>query len=186
MSDASPTINGSTKQSTSSLGHNLLQGGVPSEGNRTISWIWRDALGDVSSTPGFHECMYTSPVKYLSNFSPPAFRIEWSKARARSERWREEVMILREEMRRVLVSLRSSSDMWTARGTPSCLLLLSNDPIVREGITAYADHQSHIFASLRGRFDSIWRGLEKGDKQATESVSVMSEEALLQLQGGDI
>ena len=95
-------------------------------------------------------------------------------------------MILQEEMRRTLVSLQFFSDMWAAHGCPSTLITLSRDPILCEGLTAYADHQSHIFASLHRRFRLIWDGLEKGDKPIAEPASVASEEALLELQGGDI
>ena len=177
----------STQQSKITPGCSSLPGGIPSEGNRTVSWIWRGALDDDWSTPGFHECVYsTMNSTSFSDYPLPAFRIEWSKARARSERWREEVMILQEEMRRTLVSLRFFSELWTARGAPSNLVLLSKDPIVREGLTAYADYQSHIFASLRRRFHLIWSGLENGDGPVTEAVPTVSDEALMELQGGDI
>ena len=95
-------------------------------------------------------------------------------------------MILQEEMRRTLVSLRFFSELWTTRGAPSNLVLLSKDPIVREGLTAYADYQSHIFASLRRRFHLIWSGLENGDGPVTEAVPTISDEALMELQGGNI
>jgi len=115
-----------------------------------------------------------------------AFRVEWSKARARSERWREEVMILREGMRRTLESLQFFKKMWSSLGAPSNLVVLSQDPIVREGITAYAMYQSHIFTSLHHRFQSMWSGLEKEGDLITEPMPVVSEEALLELQGDDI
>ena len=123
---------------------------------------------------------------YPSNHSLPAFRVEWSKARARSERWREEVMILREEMRRTLTSLLFFSNMWIGRGGPSTLILLSRDPNICEGLTAYANRRSHTFASLHHRFHSMWNGLEKGDNPVTENVPAVSEEALMELEGGDI
>ena len=135
---------------------------------------------------GFTSVRTLPRIQYISDRSFPAFRVEWSKARARSERWREEVMILREEMRRTLQSFQFFSDVWTTRGSPHSLLGLSRDPIIREGLTAYADYQSHVFASLRCRFHSIWSGLEKGDDPIVEPVSAVSEEALLELEGGDI
>ena len=58
MSDADPLVGSTHKESTGSSHHSSLPGGIPSEGNRTLSWIWRGALNDdASSTPGFHECM---------------------------------------------------------------------------------------------------------------------------------
>lgn len=115
-----------------------------------------------------------------------AFRIEWSKARARSERWREEVLLLKEEMRRTLVFFEFYSAMWNTRSSPSSLHGLSEDPAVREGIVAYAHHQSHVYASLARRFRSIWNGIEKVEDPATEPTPVASEDAVMELPGDDI
>lgn len=98
-------------------------------------------------------------------------------------------MILREEMRRTLVSFQYFSKGWMARGSSSYMVshsIKSNDPCFLEGLAAYANHQSHTFSSLHRRFDSIWNGLEKEDNPITEPVSVTSEETLLELQGGDV
>lgn len=95
-------------------------------------------------------------------------------------------MILREEMRRTLASLDHFSRMWEGRGCASSLVCLSRDPVVSEGLTAYAEYQSHVFRSLHDRFKLIWDGLEKEDNPITEPVSVASEETLLGLQGDDL
>ncbi|KAF9012930.1 hypothetical protein BDZ89DRAFT_1142716 [Hymenopellis radicata] len=56
-----------------------------------MSWIWTAEGGPNAEEDEYlHECV----------------RIEWSKALARKTRWTEEVEILKEEMRRVLRSLR--------------------------------------------------------------------------------
>ena len=115
-----------------------------------------------------------------------AFRIEWSKARAQSECWREEVLLLREEMRSTLAFLKLYAGVWSARGCPSSLVVLSRDPAVREGITAYTEHQSHVFASLHDRFHSIRNGLEKVGNPVSEPTPIVSEDALMELPGGDI
>lgn len=39
-------------------------------------------------------------------------RVEWAKARARADRWREEVTLATEEMRRCLESLRAEAEGW--------------------------------------------------------------------------
>lgn len=58
MSDAEKPV--------TAMGRDLLPGGVPPEGSRTLSWIWRGAHNDASSTPGFHECMCatTNPLSF--------------------------------------------------------------------------------------------------------------------------
>lgn len=60
MSDTDPIPGSSDERSTTAPNRNLLPGGVPSEGNRTVSWIWRGTLDDDLSAPGFHECMHTA------------------------------------------------------------------------------------------------------------------------------
>ena len=116
-----------------------------------------------------------------------AFRIEWSKAYARGECWREEVLLLREEMRRTLVFLDHTSRMWSARGSPSSLIILSKDSAVTEGLRAYANYQSNVFASLSHRFRSIWTGLESAEVPTIEpTMPDASEDALMELPGGDI
>ncbi|KAF7312647.1 CxC2 domain-containing protein [Mycena indigotica] len=46
-----------------------------------------------------------------------AVRVQWAKARARRDRWTEEVLLIREEMRRVLRSLWSIQQQWLERET---------------------------------------------------------------------
>ena len=168
--------------------HRLLPGGTLPEGSRTLSWIWGGVLNDDSSTPGYHECKLCTSlrVQVSTYYCFSAFRIEWSKARARSERWKEEVQLLREEMRRTLAFLESYTLIWNGRGSPCNLVGLSKDPAICEGITAYAERRSHVFASLHRRFHSIWNGLEGGGNPATESTPVVSEDTLMELPGGDI
>ena len=115
-----------------------------------------------------------------------AFRIEWSKARAQSECWREEVLLLREEMRSTLAFLKLYAGVWSARGCPSSLVVLSRDPAIHKGITAYAEHQSHVFALLHDRFHSIWNRLEKVGNPVSKPTPIVSEDALMELPGGDI
>ena len=165
----------------------LLPGGVIPEGSRSLSWIWAGAIDDVSSTSDYHECMCPQPLhSFFTYVWLPAFHIEWSKAYARSERWKEEVLLLREEMRRTLVFLDHSLRMWSTRGSPSSLATLSKDSAVTKGLQAYANRQSHVFASVRHRFRSIWMGLENAEIIATEPIPTASEDTLMELPGDDI
>ena len=43
-------------------------------------------------------------------------QVEWSKSKARAERWREEVILLSEEMRRVLVYFEWKARWWMIQG----------------------------------------------------------------------
>ncbi|KAJ8482732.1 hypothetical protein ONZ45_g14849 [Pleurotus djamor] len=104
---------------------------VPREGYRTISWIWMDAKqkgGDIQA--GMDEVL----------------RAEWAKAFARVRRWTEEIALLKEEMRRTLVSLRHGARHWESRAAAS------SNP----GQVAYAHRQAHIRFSLADKFERGW------------------------------
>ncbi|KAI9069790.1 hypothetical protein FKP32DRAFT_1559042 [Trametes sanguinea] len=106
----------------------------PAEGRRKLSWIWQ-AAGSQDS-----EGMIDS------------LRVEWLKARARQMRWGEEVKLLPEEMRRVLMTHRYEYNSWLSRASPP---LPSADPALQEGLTAYAFKQAHIRASMASVFRTI-------------------------------
>lgn len=115
-----------------------------------------------------------------------AYQLEWSKCYARSQRWREEVELLKEEMRRTLEFLKWKSSHWSSRtlsksGLPS-------SPALREGLNAYAHRQATVFTSLHDHFLSLWEGLKVLDTLAVQPapVSVQSEEAMQGVDGGDV
>lgn len=88
-------------------------------------------------------------------FTILALKIEWCKARARSERWEEEVILLVEEMRRVLAYGRWKAEWWRGKvGRRSNV-----SPEVLEGIDAYAEE--HAARELRHveYLDIAWKGL---------------------------
>ncbi|KAJ7823928.1 hypothetical protein B0H13DRAFT_2375773 [Mycena leptocephala] len=69
------------------------------ESRREVSWIWT-AAGTSGTDADLED----------------ALRIEWCKAYARSRRWNEEVAMLREEFRRIPISLTFEAELWIARG----------------------------------------------------------------------
>ncbi|KAJ8699112.1 hypothetical protein PTI98_002265 [Pleurotus ostreatus] len=122
---------------------------VAKEGYRTISWIWVD--GDYSE-------------ESMSDGMDTALRVEWAKAWSRVRRWEEEVDLLREEMRRTLVSLRHQARTWESKATNG-----SGPPDVLAGLSAYAHRQAHIRYALASRFEEIWWGKDtKGDDDEEE------------------
>ncbi|KZP23155.1 hypothetical protein FIBSPDRAFT_952228 [Athelia psychrophila] len=108
------------------------------EGKKMLSWIWVSSgvAGD-GSDKGLQE----------------ALRIQWCRSRARAMRWSEEVLLVREEMRRVLTFFRWHADWWTEQAEHRSNL----SPEDREGISAYANKQASICRSMAGCFDRIWR-----------------------------
>ena len=83
-----------------------------------------------------------------------ALRIEWCRSHARAMRWSEEVLLLREEMRRVLTFLEWHASWWQTKGS----LHTGLQPDVAEGMFAYANKQAHIRRSMASSFNDLWRG----------------------------
>ncbi|KAJ6459377.1 hypothetical protein C8R47DRAFT_1081340 [Mycena vitilis] len=76
------------------------------EGRRSLSWIWYSGpvtQTDVTADGTLHEDI----------------RVEWAKARARADRWQEELILLEEEMRRVLEFCSWKARWWEARVEPA-------------------------------------------------------------------
>ncbi|KAJ7049741.1 hypothetical protein C8F01DRAFT_1001683 [Mycena amicta] len=109
---------------------------APSRSRLTMSWIWtaRGAFDNVNDTH-LHEC-----------------ELEWSRALARKNRWCEEVMLLEEEMRRVLRYLRWQAHWWQGQG--SCREGLEGG--IAAGIAASARQQATFSKRLAGHFQLKW------------------------------
>ncbi|KAJ7169372.1 hypothetical protein C8R43DRAFT_821317, partial [Mycena crocata] len=98
---------------------------APGESTRIMSWIW----------------------------TAPAVRVEWSRARARKIRWQEEVMMLREEMRRVLRYLGWQSGWWRER---EAWRTEDVSPELAAGLRAYALKQAAWHDRLGVHFHDKW------------------------------
>ncbi|KAJ7093352.1 hypothetical protein B0H15DRAFT_947488 [Mycena belliarum] len=105
---------------------------------REISWIWISR--GQGYEPGDSQAM------------DEAVRIEWAKARARACRWREEVDLLEEEMRRILAFLSWRAGWWRSQVGRKGLL---EGPQL-QGETAYALRQAALQVELRARFLREW------------------------------
>ncbi|TFK60998.1 hypothetical protein BDN72DRAFT_778739, partial [Pluteus cervinus] len=110
----------------------------PSEGNRKISWIW-GVLGDDDSALESEELQ-------------DDLRIEWCKSRARAKRWQEEVLLLQEEMKRVLLFLENEAKTWRSRA--ECQK-------EKDGRYAYAAQQAGLRDDLRAHFQEMWKDVDE-------------------------
>ena len=79
-------------------------------------------------------------------------RVEWSKARARMRRWSEEVLIIQEEMRRVIVYQKWKAAWWRERSSLRDLV----DVTISSGISGYAYKQAAICLRLAERCAVHW------------------------------
>ncbi|TRM57043.1 hypothetical protein BD626DRAFT_574870 [Schizophyllum amplum] len=108
------------------------------EGRRTVSWIW---YGTNTSDP---DAQGTELYEGI--------RVEWCKAFARLRRWQEQIPLLREEMRRTLVSLKHRAKLWEARMKADV-----REGAVGEGARAYAARQARVYTQLGEHFQTMWR-----------------------------
>ncbi|KAK7442944.1 hypothetical protein VKT23_015888 [Stygiomarasmius scandens] len=106
------------------------------EKNRVPSWIWH------SISQGELE---TDQVLY------DGLRIEWCKTYARVKRWREEILIVQEEMRRCLTTLE-----WQVRWWENRAQIDTFEGERLEGASAYAYQQAAVCRQIANRFVTIW------------------------------
>ncbi|PPQ99631.1 hypothetical protein CVT26_009186 [Gymnopilus dilepis] len=93
------------------------------ETRRTLSWIWT-----------------TTPMNSTGD-GDDILRVEWAKSRARADRAAEEVMLLKEEMRRVLEFLEWKARWWQER---SLFVREGSGRALGEGVKAFAIGQSSL------------------------------------------
>lgn len=92
--------------------------------------------------------------------------VEWLRARARRNWFKEEVFaFIPEEMRRIKVSLEKHALDWDARQQQLDHITC---PILKQGLHAYAAEQAWIRRSLSSHFAFIWGEKSKGDNTTGE------------------
>jgi hypothetical protein len=122
--------------------------GVPGMGekNRLISWIWQGA-GYTGSVVG----------KDLQD----RVRIEWCKAYVRVKRWREELLLLQEEMNRCLWTLEWQAGVWDQRATREHYCgRIAYAELHLQGAMVFAARQAAMRRKLASRFCQLWWSTE--------------------------
>ncbi|KAJ7581672.1 hypothetical protein C8J56DRAFT_1006010 [Mycena floridula] len=110
---------------------------VTGEKDVSLSWIWKMPGVDDTDDAAVHD----------------ELRLQWLRARARANRWGEELVLLTEEMRRVCETLAWQSSWWRAQENRRTI----QDPSIAEGLNAYARRQSALKDALRDHFRYLWR-----------------------------
>jgi hypothetical protein len=80
------------------------------------------------------------------------------KSRARAEQWSEEVLLVKEEMRRVLCFLNWKATWWFEQGG----LHQDISPEVHEGCIAYAAKQTDLLHNMAVSFAKEWQPILEG------------------------
>lgn len=78
--------------------------------------------------------------------------VEWAKTQARANHWQEEVLLVQEEMRRVIAFLDWKATWWRSQG--HCRLDVRDD--IKAGLAAYAARQSYLMQHLAETFAALW------------------------------
>ncbi|KAJ7235750.1 hypothetical protein C8J57DRAFT_1088624, partial [Mycena rebaudengoi] len=112
---------------------------MPGTSRRLMSWIWT-AAGAFANEDAEDSHLHDS------------IRVEWCRALARKDRWDEEVLLLREEMRRVLRYLEWQARWWRDQGSRRNDL----DMATAAGVDSYALKQASWCMRLGGFFRSQW------------------------------
>ncbi|THU91454.1 hypothetical protein K435DRAFT_820836 [Dendrothele bispora CBS 962.96] len=114
------------------------------EGTREVSWIWTES--------GTGKAIDDEILQDI-------IRVEWCKAYSRAKRWEEEVILVKEEMRRCLVTLEYNAVQWDGR----------------QGVRAYAYSQAAVYRDLASVFRRLWEGVREDEKDIEEG-QVMRKE----------
>ncbi|KAG1844094.1 hypothetical protein C8R48DRAFT_750896 [Suillus tomentosus] len=101
-----------------------------------------------------------------------ALRVEWVKARARALRWNEEVLLLKEEMRRTRAYLEWKARWWDIRAK-----FTVDDRPLSEGIAAYAFRQAALQRRLSVSFLQLW-STSSTTNQASQSIADEDEDTV--------
>ncbi|KDR65401.1 hypothetical protein GALMADRAFT_81900, partial [Galerina marginata CBS 339.88] len=134
--------NNPTDDAPPGIGLDLLHQARPrrdgtGETRRTLSWIWTTQANSPSP----------------EDESDDILRAEWAKSRARANRAKEEVMLLREEMRRVIAFLEWKAKWWIGK----MFMRVGEGKDLDEGLYSYAKTQSDLQRSLATHFAALWR-----------------------------
>ncbi|KAG2105020.1 uncharacterized protein F5147DRAFT_775339 [Suillus discolor] len=108
-----------------------------SQGTAIMSWIWLTYGMSDDDSEGLQDSLH----------------IEWCKARARRDRWGEEIQLLLEEMQRILLFLDWQARQWDERTGAR----VPQRPEDVKGVVAYAKKQVFIRHSLSESFKEKWR-----------------------------
>jgi hypothetical protein len=181
----------------------LLPGGLWSErlkelNKKDISGPGRDPE-DTTTTNSSYEpsWIWLVPRASIAEMEENEFnenmQVEWVKARARMMRWKEEVLIVQEEMRRVLAYQRWKATWWKEH------IFLHSDPAISGGISGYAHKQAAICLQLAEQCAVYWlphlkqKGIVPSwssdydhlEKQAAVPLVQDSEDTILDVEGAE-
>ena len=120
------------------------------DGSYTFSWIWlsNPRAHETGGSDANHDAGVASDDEVNE-----VMRVQWATSRARMERWAEEVELLQEEMRRVVMFLEWKSENWLTKRDARLTTASSS---LQSGLQGYAQKQSAIHHNLAASFAKLW------------------------------
>jgi hypothetical protein len=136
----------------------------PSEGRTVPSWIWLIDKPSQSAHDSHPDTDANDPKELdLSKRAATgeevavSIRAHWARCQARAERYREEVQLTVEEMRRTLEFFKWKSRWWLELHSARADSATPPDPQIYHGLRAYAHRQATIYSSLVDVYVNYWR-----------------------------
>jgi hypothetical protein len=124
------------------------------EGLWRPSWIWFSGGGQEGENDPLTRAGEFLPFLswYDLLMGATALRVEWAKAMARADRWEEDVILLNEEMRRVLEFCHWKAAWWMEQ------VPLREDvsALLAEGLRAYAEEQADMERRIQAAWEAKW------------------------------
>lgn len=130
---------------------------IISQKRQGVPWIWRLGAGasaqhenkeDSEGKSTFFLSMCSGSDVVLST----DLRVEWADSYSRWRRWEEEILLVQEEMRRILAFQVSKANWWRER---ACQRADAADDVCA-GISAYAEKQAHLCLRFGRHCAKMW------------------------------
>jgi hypothetical protein len=168
------------------------------EGNHEVSWIWHTITGKELEGEDSEEVMAGKSITArfgASYLCIPGVRVEWLKLRARAARWREEVLLLDEEMRRAIEFCDWKQHWWQQQvegrgadarvvGTDGSNAQGSLEPHILDGIRAYALQHADVERKRADVWDGKWELVRQRAKEILKLLK--SDENALALEEAEL
>ena len=135
------------------------------------SWIW--LVPRVSSAPDMEDSELALD---------DSLQVEWAKSRARKERWEEEVLIIQEEMRWVIMYQHWRALWWRDQGKRRT----DADRATLHGIAAYAEKQASLCEGLARSCATCWLPVLKSKGITPDWGNTMSADLATTDEDGDV
>lgn len=114
--------------------------------SETLAWFWRlseGLSGEDQSSPRMRECRLKPSLTSISLTTASVYRISWLRAKARYNRWEEEVSLVKHEMQWTVAWFSTHERIWMNRYEEV------DDEESADGLRCYALKQSYLWKALR-------------------------------------